>query len=87
MEKEEETGATADATDSDDQTSYDLDEQVEVWSDYLRTRFHPRTNVILEEYQHGNPLKPFDAFGLGVAAWREDGVGEQIEDRLREAIQ
>ena len=31
--------------------------QVDVWSDYLRARFHPRTNVILEEYQHGNPLK------------------------------
>ena len=83
LEKEEETGVTADAADSDDQTNYDLDRQVDVWSDYLRTRFHPRTNVILEEYQHDNPLKPFDAFGLGVTTWREDGVGEEIEDKLR----
>ena len=83
LEKEEETGDAKDTADSDDQTNYDLDEQVDVWSDYLRARFHPRTNVILEEYQHGNPLKPFDAFGLGVTAWREDGAGEQIEDRLR----
>ena len=42
LEKEEETGATVAATDSDDQKDYDLDEQVDVWSDYLRTRFHPR---------------------------------------------
>lgn len=26
----------------------------QVWSDYLRMRFHPKTNVILKEYQHEN---------------------------------
>ena len=28
-------------------------------------------------------LKPFDVFGLGVTSWREYGVGEEVEDRLR----
>ena len=29
------------------------------------------------------PLKPFDVYGLGVTSWREDGVGEEVEERLR----
>lgn len=61
---------------------YDLDDQVEVWSDYLRTRFHPKSVLLLEEYQHENKLKPFDIFGLGAKAWKEDRIGEEFEDSV-----
>jgi hypothetical protein len=61
---------------------YDLKNQVDVWSDFLRSRFHHRTNVILNEYQHRNTVKPFDIYGLGADAWKEGG-GEEIEDSLR----
>ena len=33
------------------------DGDVQVWSDFLRMRYHPKTNVILKEYQHNNPTK------------------------------
>ena len=61
---------------------YNLDREVSVWSDYLRARFHPKTNSILREYHHKNEAKPFDVFGLGQEAWRE-GEGDEIEDRIR----
>ena len=55
------------------ETLYNLDQQVNVWSDYLRARFHPRTNHLLNEYQHGNALKPFDTHGLGRMAYKQEG--------------
>eukprot|EP00095_Tigriopus_kingsejongensis_P009981 maker-scaffold17_size721972-snap-gene-6.24 protein:Tk09981 transcript:maker-scaffold17_size721972-snap-gene-6.24-mRNA-1 annotation:"unknown" len=61
---------------------YSLDEEVRTWSDYLYGRFHPKSNVLLRDYQHKNTLKPFDVFNLGLEAWKED-VGEEIEDRIR----
>ena len=33
------------------------DDDVKVWSDFLRMRYHPKTNVILKEYQHNNATK------------------------------
>ena len=38
--------------------------------------------MILNEYQHDNSCKPFDVYGLGLEAWR-DQVGEDVEDRIR----
>jgi len=55
---------------------------VRLWSDYLRARYHPRTNAILQEYQHGNALAPFDTYGLGCESYREQ-CGEDVEDRVR----
>nr|ACO10413.1 misato homolog 1 [Caligus rogercresseyi] len=40
----------------------------EFWSDYLVPRLHPNSNVVLEEFQKGNTLRPFDIFGLGTRA-------------------
>ncbi len=61
---------------------YDLNGQVDVWSDYLVPRFHPKTNVVVKEYQHRNALQPFDVFGLGTRAWKSD-LQEEVEDRVR----
>lgn len=59
---------------------YDLDDQVDVWSDFVLARYHHRSNVILREYQHRNQVQPFDVFGLGRECWRRE---EEIEDRIR----
>ena len=32
-----------------DSMNQQLDEEVKLWSDFLRTRFHPKTNVVLGE--------------------------------------
>ena len=33
------------------------EDEVKVWSDYLRMRYHPKTNLILQEYQNGNTTR------------------------------
>ena len=43
-----------------------IDEDVQVWSDFLRMRYHPKTNVILKEYQHNNPTKWVNFFYIGL---------------------
>jgi len=60
---------------------YDLDNQVNTWSDYLSARFHPKTNVVVEDYIHGDMrTRPFDVYGLG---YNYDNLIENIEDHIR----
>ena len=48
------------------------------------SRFHPRSVLLATSFQHENTAHPFDMWGLGRAAWRGcDGVGEELEDRVR----
>lgn len=64
---------------------YNLDNEVEYWSDYLYGRFHPRSVLLLESYQAASQLHPFDMFGLGEAVWTEShqSLGDEMEDRIR----
>jgi len=63
---------------------YNLDDQVAFWSDYLGARFHPKSVLLVKSFQHENTTHPFDVWGLGRGAWKGgDGVGEEVEDRLR----
>jgi len=61
-----------------------LEEEVKLWSDFLRTRFHPKTNVVVGEYFHGNS-KEFDIYGTGVEVWssNQGAISDEIEDRIR----
>jgi len=64
---------------------YDLNGQVKYWSDYLSSRFHPKTNVIVNSYQQGNASNPFDVFGMGKEVWEDmnQEVSGEVEDRVR----
>jgi len=65
-----------------DKETFHLESQVKVWSDFLRTRYHPRTNVVVQDYQHGDfAINPFDTYGLGYNASAD--LLEEIEDRVR----
>lgn len=41
------------------------DETVRYWSDFNRLFYHPRSSIQYNEYEHANPLTPFDSFDLG----------------------
>ena len=49
----------------------ELESEVKLWSDFLRTRFHPKTNVIINDFHHNNSSEPFDIFGYGTNAWND----------------
>ena len=61
---------------------YNLDTQVHVWSDFLRARFHPRTNIVVDQYQHQDvTANPFDVYGLGYNS--DSSLLDGIEDGIR----
>nr|XP_023030368.1 protein misato [Leptinotarsa decemlineata] len=67
--------------------SYDFDKDARVWSDFLYTRFHPRTVNIVKEYQHCNENTPFDAFPLGASLWKTPQFEEDFSDKIRNYIE
>lgn len=66
---------------------YGLDQQVKVWSDYLYTRFHPRSVNIVNEYQHCNLETPFDSFNLGGSVWGSEPFQDEFSDKIRQYIE
>lgn len=63
--------------------SYKLDDKVEVWTDYLGTRFHPRTINIINDYQHSNQEQLFETFAQGVEIWKTELFSDQWSDKCR----
>ena len=61
---------------------YDLDSSVTVWSDYLRTHYHPKSVHIIEEYRHNAELHPFDLFCCGNQALGNYSATCEWEDRI-----
>ncbi|CAG9820461.1 unnamed protein product [Phaedon cochleariae] len=67
--------------------NYKLEEEVNVWSDFLYAKFHPRTVNVLREYQHCNENTPFDAYPLGVSLWKTQQFEEDFSDKIRNYIE
>ena len=61
---------------------YDLDSSVTVWSDYLRTHYHPKSVHIIDEYRHNSELHPFDLFCCGNEVLSNYSSTCEWEDRL-----
>lgn len=67
--------------------TYDFENDVTVWSDFLYSRFHPRTVNILKEYQHGNEHTPFDAFPLGTGLWKSPDFEDDFSNKIRNYVE
>lgn len=62
-----------------------LDEEVRVWSDFLYTRFHPRTVNVINEYEHEGQTSEFDLFPLGRNLWHDfEDFGDKIRNYVEE---
>jgi len=62
---------------------YYLDNDVKVWSDFLKARFHPRTITSIEEYKHNDSNNVFKNFTQGVELWESYKMKETWTDGLR----
>jgi Tubulin domain len=62
---------------------YNLDDCVDTWSDFLRTRYHPRSINIIKEYERGHETSQFDAFPQGTALWKTDLFEDSFADGIR----
>ncbi|CAG5127452.1 unnamed protein product [Candidula unifasciata] len=78
-------------TDSDAKTEekvfgkrfYNLDSDIQVWSDFLQTGFHPRSIHLLQDYHHNHPDQPFNIFGVGQQVCSDKRQWDIIEDNIR----
>lgn len=66
---------------------YNLENKVNVWSDFLYSRFHPRTVNLIREYQHNNENTPFDIYPLGANLWKREQFCEEFSDKIRNYIE
>ncbi|CAH0382369.1 unnamed protein product [Bemisia tabaci] len=62
---------------------FELDNDINVWSDYLKTRFHPRTLSIVNEYKHNDNNRPFESYIQGSEVWNSPNFGEDWCDKCR----
>lgn len=65
----------------------DLDESVSFWSDFLYTRFHPRTINIIKDYDYTNNEKPFDVLPLGQEMWKTMQFQEDYTNKVRQYLE
>ncbi|MBN3317643.1 MSTO1 protein, partial [Atractosteus spatula] len=64
------------------QKRYSLEGSVRVWSDFLRVHLHPRSMMVINQYNHDGESNRLEAFGQGEALCRSATVLEELEDRL-----
>ncbi|XP_067878963.1 protein misato homolog 1 isoform X2 [Heterodontus francisci] len=64
------------------QSTYRLESNVRVWSDYLRVHLHPKTISVIQQYNHNSSPDRFEAFGFGEKLIRDPAFLDDFEDRL-----
>lgn len=64
-----------------------LEENVSVWSDFLYSRFHPRTVNVVREFEHGNDEKAFDVFPMGRDLWKSEQFQDDFSDKIRQYLE
>lgn len=68
---------------NDEKVSFEFEDDVDSWVDYLVPRFHPRTINIVKEYQHKDNDKKFDIFNYGKNLWQTEQFQDDFSDRIR----
>ncbi|RVE52476.1 hypothetical protein evm_002870 [Chilo suppressalis] len=65
---------------------YNLEEDINTWTDFLYPRFHPRTVNIVKEYCHGDETECFDIHNSGKTLWKQD-FGDTFSDNIRKYVE
>lgn len=73
---------TQDDTSGFTEKSYNLEEDVVVWSDFLGIQFHPKTVHFAGNYLHEATMSPFDVFGHGQGLMQDGSFLDELEDSL-----
>lgn len=61
---------------------YDLDDSVNVWSDFLKVYLHPKSTHIISEYTKDSEIDKFDIYGCGNSVLSNYERRSEIEDRI-----
>lgn len=66
---------------------YDFKNNVETWTDFAYTRFHPRSVTIVNEFEHSITEETFDCFTGGTELWKGDQFESDFCDKIRQYIE
>lgn len=67
-----------------DPTKYQFHETVQSWTDYMYTRYHPRSINVMQEYKNTKgDDREFDTFTNGRSMWRHNELSETLLDKTR----
>ncbi|KAK3913705.1 Protein misato [Frankliniella fusca] len=66
---------------------YNLDKDVKTWSDFLVSRFHPRTVFVTNEYEHNSSEQPFDIYNYGTNLYKNGDFEDEFTDRIRNYLE
>lgn len=70
-----------------EEKDYKLNESVQTWTDYLYTRYHPRTINIIKEYKHSPTSESFDTFSNGTRLWKTEQFEDDFADSIRQYVE
>lgn len=73
----------ANAPSANDPTKYQFHETVQSWSDFVYTRYHPRSINVIHEYKYSATENEFDTFTNGRSLWTRDGLNDNLLDKTR----
>lgn len=66
---------------------YKLSENVNTWTDFLYSRYHPRSINVVKDYKHSDEKESLDTFSNGKMLWRTDLFQEEFSDRIRQYVE
>lgn len=71
------------ATKEVDDNQYDFRNTVNTWTDFMYTRYHPRSINLLQTVDESSENLPFDCYSRGSEVWKEDYFDDEFGDRVR----
>lgn len=66
---------------------YDFRSSVSTWTDYLSTRYHPRSFNLLRTIGESSETQQFDCYSGGTQLWTDEWFEDDFGDRVRQYIE
>ncbi|XP_028159255.1 protein misato [Ostrinia furnacalis] len=66
--------------------TYNFEEEVKTWTDFIYPRLHSRSVNVIKEYNHGDENEGFDIYNSGTALWKHD-FGDTFSDNIRKYVE
>lgn len=70
-----------------DEKNYDFSTTVNTWTDFMYTRYHPKSINLLQTVGETNEEQPFDCFTTGTQVWADENFEDEFCDRIRQYIE
>lgn len=86
IEKPEYQQDLDEAAESVDEKQYDFRNNTKTWSDYMYTRYHPRSINLLPALNKSSDIA-FDCYTRGAQMWSENYFDDDFGDRIRQYIE